>query len=113
MVAQRPTGWLRDSRERDRAQAERGGGAGHAMIPAMRRAAVCLALPPLLLGAGCAETAKPQPNLAYACEVRKCECVVDPGSIFTPAQTEPPLWRQDGSAYCPEGATLRLVDKKS
>ncbi|HZT20201.1 MAG TPA: hypothetical protein VFA23_12415 [Dongiaceae bacterium] len=63
----------------------------------------------LLALSACAgsESAKTQEELSLACEMRKCDCAPD-NSPFKAGK--PLLWQLDGSAYCPKGYHLRLLD---
>ena len=55
-----------------------------------------------LLGA-CA-AANQDENLALLCQLKKCDCVR--GSVIA-LESQPVLWKADGSASCPEGFHLR------
>ena len=49
-----------------------------------------------------------QKDLALACEFRKCGCAPDNQSF---AAGQAVQWQQDGSAFCPTGFHLRLLEK--
>lgn len=58
--------------------------------------------------AGCAGAAeKEAARLALACQLSKCDCV---SNSFTVFDSEPVLWKPDGSASCPEGYHLRRLE---
>ena len=68
----------------------------------------------LLLSAlvGCAEESK-KPDLKVACALTKCICASVGGGFFQQKQTTTAvLWTDRGNAYCPEGFSLLLPDKK-
>ena len=49
-------------------------------------------------------------ELASACQIIKCTCQKTRDSIlphFTKDEPQDVLWRQNGTAYCPEGYTLQ------
>ena len=49
-------------------------------------------------------------NLADACQLKPCSCVEQEVGLFSSPDTKPPLWKQSGEAYCPEGYRLRRDD---
>lgn len=60
--------------------------------------------------AACVPSKASQERLALACEVKKCRCVVQEKSMFSPARYAPVQWQPDGSASCPEGQYLEFDD---
>ncbi len=90
-------------------------------MPAMRYLRIMirqLLLLPLLglLGLAACSTLSPPPpdpaQLAFACEIKKCECRPPHRSFtFTAAPPPKPIeWRSDGTASCPAGYDLSLVE---
>jgi len=61
------------------------------------------------LVAGCGAAAeKEATKLSFACQVSKCDCA---SNIMTLFDSQPVLWKTDGSAYCPEGYHLRRLEQ--
>ena len=59
------------------------------------------------LVAGCGAAAeKEATKLSFACQVSKCDCA---SNIMTLFDSQPVLWKADGSAYCSEGYHLRRL----
>lgn len=77
----------------------------------MRRGVLALAAAGLLAGCGSdkAGEAAPEPEIAKACTVRKCECVSSTIPFFFIRETRPVEWRANGDAACPEGFVLSLT----
>jgi hypothetical protein len=65
------------------------------------------ALAGLLFLSACANQGMSQEDLSLACEMHKCDCASDSSSF---AAGVPVLWQLDGSAYCPKGYHLRMLD---
>jgi hypothetical protein len=63
----------------------------------------------VVVAGGCAGKAPP-PQLAQACEVKKCTCVDTGVAWWRKAATSEPLWSPEGRAYCPEGQELQLAE---
>jgi hypothetical protein len=69
--------------------------------------------------AGCSSVFPKDPDqgkLAQGCQIVKCLCTPISVTLFTferPAKPTEVLWRQDGTAYCPEGMQLETRDKPS
>ena len=69
--------------------------------------------------AGCSSYFKKDPSpgqLAAACQIVKCECRKVRESIlpqFTKVEPQDVLWRENGTAYCPEGSILQRKDARS
>lgn len=59
----------------------------------------------LLSLAGCALEKKPE--LALACQTRKCVCVPAQAAFVAKSEPAPVQWKPNGDAYCPEGYVLR------
>lgn len=68
-----------------------------------------LALAALL---GCEKEAKPPVDLSLACQLTDCFCKGSDGTLFKKPSEVPPLWTERGHAYCAEGFTLEMVEKK-
>ncbi len=69
-----------------------------------------------LLLAGCPSTRNGnQAQLASACQIVKCTCLKPRPMLpqFTKEESQEVLWRQDGTAYCPEGYALERKDARS
>ncbi|HUA56781.1 MAG TPA: hypothetical protein VMB81_31655 [Candidatus Sulfotelmatobacter sp.] len=57
-----------------------------------------------------------QGELASACQIVKCECLKVRTSIvpqFTKVEPQDVLWRENGTAYCPEGYDLKRKEAPS
>jgi len=69
--------------------------------------------------AGCASYFKKDPNqgdFASACQIVKCVCQKVRTSIlpqFTKVEPQDVLWRENGTAYCPEGYDLQRKEAPS
>jgi len=63
----------------------------------------------LLFLAGCALEAKPE--LALACQTKKCVCMPAQASFPIKGKPVPVQWKTNGDAYCDEGYVLRLAEK--
>jgi hypothetical protein len=62
----------------------------------------------LLIGgaaAGCGVSEQEAERLSLACQFSRCDCV----SVAIFGGSEPVRWRDDGSAYCPDGYALRKL----
>ena len=57
-----------------------------------------------------------QAELGHGCQIVKCTCEKPRDSLlpsFSKPETAEVLWRQDGTAYCPEGMRLENPTKSS
>jgi len=63
----------------------------------------------LLSLAGCALEKKPE--LALACQTRKCVCLPAQASFVLKGEPAQVQWKPNGDAYCPDGYVLRLEEK--
>ena len=56
-------------------------------------------------------------QLASGCQIIKCVCLQASGGIMLPSlkkrEVNPPLWRDNGTAYCPEGYRLERAQERS
>ena len=70
------------------------------------RQAVFVGLIICLLPGCAAEAENESAKLSLACETLKCDCASDFMTLF---DSEPVIWKPDGSASCPEGYHLRRL----
>jgi hypothetical protein len=57
-----------------------------------------------------------QAELGHGCQILKCTCEKPRESLlpdFSKPETADVQWRQDGTAYCPEGTQLTTETKRS
>lgn len=58
---------------------------------------------------GCTAAAeKEAEKLSFACQLSRCDCVSNSFLFF---DSEPVLWKQDGTAYCREDYHLRRLEE--
>ena len=51
-------------------------------------------------------------DLTDACQLKPCVCIDEVNSTIFDEVTSEVLWRDDGSAYCPEGHRLELTSEE-
>jgi len=60
--------------------------------------------------AGCTGAAeKEAAQLSLACQMQRCDCI---SNTFLFVDSEPVLWKLDGTAYCRDGYHLRRLEPK-
>lgn len=64
----------------------------------------------LIALAGCA--LDPIPELALACQTKKCICAPRTMTLLRKMESVPVEWKANGDAYCPSDYVLRLDPKK-
>ena len=52
----------------------------------------------------------PEPDLALACQMRKCICKPADPAVFSKSEDKEVMWKQNGDAYCLKGHVLRKAE---